>query len=97
VRPEGLSMKNSNDTIGNLTCDLPVCSAVPQPTAPPRLYSRNALEYSPTQLSVRWLNEMYFHIPETCFGSYNCNHFQAELLRVVFTIGTLASYISYYN
>jgi len=29
-------MKNSNDTIGNRTRDLPVCSAVPQPTAPPR-------------------------------------------------------------
>jgi hypothetical protein len=30
-----MSMKNSNDTIGNRTCDLPACSAVPQPTAPP--------------------------------------------------------------
>jgi len=29
-------MKNSNDTIGNRTRDLPVCRAVPQPTAPPR-------------------------------------------------------------
>ena len=29
-------MKNSNDTIGNRTRDLPACSAVPQPTAPPR-------------------------------------------------------------
>jgi hypothetical protein len=29
-------MKNSNDTIGNRTRDLPVLSAVPQPTAPPR-------------------------------------------------------------
>jgi hypothetical protein len=28
-------MKNSNDTIGNQTRDLPVCSTVPQPTAPP--------------------------------------------------------------
>jgi hypothetical protein len=28
-------MKNSNDTIGNGTRDLPTCSAVPQPTAPP--------------------------------------------------------------
>ena len=36
VRPEGLSMKNSNDTIGNQTRDLPVWNAVPQPTAPPR-------------------------------------------------------------
>jgi len=30
-----MSMKNSSDTIGNQTRDLPACSAVPQPTAPP--------------------------------------------------------------
>jgi hypothetical protein len=29
-------MKNSNDTIGNRTRDLPACSEVPQPTAPTR-------------------------------------------------------------
>ena len=29
-------MKNSNDIIENRTGDLPACSAVPQPTAPPR-------------------------------------------------------------
>jgi hypothetical protein len=28
-----MSMKNSNDTIGNRTRDLPDCSAVPQTTA----------------------------------------------------------------
>ena len=32
-----MSMKNSNDTLGNRTRDLPACSAVPQPTAPPRI------------------------------------------------------------
>ena len=31
-----MSMKNSNYTIGNRTRDLPACSAVPQPTGPPR-------------------------------------------------------------
>jgi len=31
-----MSMKNSNDTIGDGTRDLPACSAVPQPTAPSR-------------------------------------------------------------
>jgi len=31
-----MSMKNSNDTIGNRTRNLPACSAVPQPSAPPR-------------------------------------------------------------
>jgi hypothetical protein len=30
-KPEGLSLKNSNDTIGNRSRDLPVRSAVPQP------------------------------------------------------------------
>jgi hypothetical protein len=31
-----MTMKKSNDTIGNRTRNLPACSAVPQPTAPPR-------------------------------------------------------------
>jgi hypothetical protein len=30
-----MSMKNSNDTIGNRTRDLTACSAVPQPIEPP--------------------------------------------------------------
>jgi hypothetical protein len=30
-----ISMKNSNDTIGNRTRDLPTCSEVPQPTVAP--------------------------------------------------------------
>jgi hypothetical protein len=30
-----MSMKNSTNTIGNRTRDLPACSAVPQQTAPP--------------------------------------------------------------
>jgi len=36
-----MSMKNFNDTIGNRTRDLPACSAVPQPTAPPRTQMKN--------------------------------------------------------
>jgi len=31
-----MSMEDSYNTIGNRTRDLPTCSAVPQPTAPPR-------------------------------------------------------------
>jgi hypothetical protein len=31
-----MSKKNSSDSIENQTCDLAACSAVPQPTAPPR-------------------------------------------------------------
>ena len=33
-----MSMKNSSDIIGNRTRDLPTCSAVSQPTAPPRTH-----------------------------------------------------------
>jgi hypothetical protein len=33
-----MSMKNSNDTMGNRTRNLPTCTAVPQPTAPPAAY-----------------------------------------------------------
>ena len=33
--PGIISMKNSNDAIGNRTRDLPAGSTVPQPTAPP--------------------------------------------------------------
>jgi len=36
-------MKNSNDTIRNRTRNLPACSEVPQPTAPP--HARNSNEY----------------------------------------------------
>jgi len=34
-------MKNSSDTIGNQTSDLPACSAVPQLTVPPRTQKIN--------------------------------------------------------
>ena len=42
-------MKNSNDTIGNQTRDLPACSAEPQPTAPPR-----ALSFSSSEGNLCW-------------------------------------------
>ena len=35
-----MPMKNCNDTIGNRTRDISGCSAVPQPTAPPRALIR---------------------------------------------------------
>jgi hypothetical protein len=37
-------MKKSNDTIGNRTCNLLACSAVPQLTAPPRAPVDNLAE-----------------------------------------------------
>ena len=42
----------SNDTMGNRTRDLPACSAVPQPTAPPR---------APTFTDMTVLNLCYTH------------------------------------
>ena len=38
-----MSTKNSNDTTGNRTRDLPACSAVPQPNKPP--YSQDIRNY----------------------------------------------------
>jgi hypothetical protein len=46
------SMKNSNETTGNRTWDLPACSAVPQPTAPPHVNTVNTgLFVSPSGIS----------------------------------------------
>jgi hypothetical protein len=38
-------MKNSTDTIGNGTRDLPACSTVLQPTAPPRKLDSSEVKY----------------------------------------------------
>ena len=46
-------MKNSGDTIGNRTCDLPACSAVPQPTALPRVPLRRVPENKSSPSVVR--------------------------------------------
>jgi len=43
-----MSVKNSNDTIGNRTRDLPTCSAVPQPTALLRAPKEYVLKYIKT-------------------------------------------------
>ena len=47
-------MKNSSDIIGNRTRDLPTCSAVPQPTAPPRAPSLNAITVIKSR-NLRWV------------------------------------------
>ena len=53
-------MKNSNDTIGNRTRDLPTCNAVPQPTAP----LRSSLPYqvgNTVHLLKIFLNFLKYH------------------------------------
>jgi hypothetical protein len=47
-----MSLKNSNDTIGNRTRDISACSAVPQPTGPLPL----ALYKLPSELFYRAKN-----------------------------------------
>jgi hypothetical protein len=49
-----MSVKNFNGTIGNQSRDLPVCSTVPQPTAPSRAPSLYVVqEQNVDQLKVR--------------------------------------------
>ena len=48
-------MKNANNTNGNRTRDLPACSAVPQPTAPPR-----APIYLEINKNLKYLTDLQF-------------------------------------
>ena len=54
-----MSMKNSNDTIGNRTRDLPTCSVVPQPTAPPRTLTQKSVSYKNEMAAVLWCGFRY--------------------------------------
>jgi len=49
-------MKNSNNTIGNQTRDLSVCTAVPQPTAPLHVPNCNLKEINKHFKTVQKLN-----------------------------------------
>jgi hypothetical protein len=52
-------MKNSSDTIGNRTRNFPACSAVPQPTVPPRapcILLRTSLSFMYDKLDPKQLN-----------------------------------------
>ena len=53
-----MSMKSSNDTIGNWTLNLPTCGAVPQPTAPPRVprYLCTPVKYRSTKLPFSFIH-----------------------------------------
>ena len=93
-------MKNSNDTIGNRTHDLLACSAVPQPTAPPRTphhlkpttfcICRNVvLPNQPISLSTK-LMENRIH---TCYIAHPLQYTWSEnskLLKMI--IGVLTSF-----
>jgi hypothetical protein len=80
-----MSMKISSDTIGNRTRDLPACSTVPQPTAPPR---------APKEISA--IHEhIYYHI----FGLVRpWNFLYRAVLRYAcyITITTSAVSVSHY-
>ena len=71
-RPQGhsaagrnTSMKNSNDTIGNRTPDLPACSAVPQPSATPRRFITAFT--SARHLSLSWASSIQSIPPHPTF------------------------------
>jgi hypothetical protein len=57
-----MSMKNSNDTIGNRSRDIPVCSAVPQPlrhqqrAAVFALYDTQIIRTNPVGTYILFLN-----------------------------------------
>jgi hypothetical protein len=62
-------VKNLNDTIGNRSRDVPGCSAVPQPTAPPRapyVWIKSRL-ISPERVNGRWQLHVIAYIDVKCF------------------------------
>ena len=74
-----MSMKNSNDTIGNRTRDLPSCSAVSQPTVPPRVPFKSSvyiLRGFPCLITTRFL---YFQGRFQCL-SVTCSCWNAFVL-----------------
>jgi hypothetical protein len=66
-------MKNSYDTIENRTRDLPVCNAVPQPTAPPRPHiTQSRVVIVSTSSWTSWpLKIGPIHCPETSVNIYH--------------------------
>jgi hypothetical protein len=72
-----MSMKNSSDTIEDQTRDLPACSAVLQPTAPPRApsvrilkldYYRHGMRTSLNRLLQKGIEISYGNFPQTITG-----------------------------
>ena len=70
-----MSMKNSSDTIGNRTRNLPVCSTVPEPTAPPHApykysISRVSASYFGEEGKITELVMRVLHAMKKCNPSY---------------------------
>jgi hypothetical protein len=62
-------MKNPNDTIGNRTRDLPVCSAVPQPTV--------------VQVKTCYVSVIFNHLPHTSFSvQFLVPNYQSKLRHI---------------
>ena len=64
-------MKNSNDTMGYQNHELPVCGAVPQPTAPPRAPVSESNEYKMSRDRVQILVVSTFRKFPCAIKSYN--------------------------
>jgi len=65
-----MSMKESSDAIGNRTRDLPTCSAVPQPTAPPRALIRDVVTYNSIKHVVFLDGNLTAYLKISCLNSY---------------------------
>ena len=81
-----MTTKNSNDTIENRTRYLRACSAVPQPTATPRVPFRYKFTRTFGALRVRVLQ---FKVPEFCPDKRRC---ASPLRTVVSCLNSFASY-----
>ena len=69
-----MSMKNSNDTIGNRTRDLLACSTVPQPTEPPRAPSSSLVLLFTVMCSDIFMYVTYTSITQFLLGGPDLTH-----------------------
>jgi len=77
-----MSMKNFNDTIENRTRDLPACSAVPQPTAPPRAPHNHTRKYIYIN-EMNIMKEISSYIKmEVNQMSDNCVHLLVKIVEI---------------
>jgi len=73
-------MKNFSDPIGNRTRELPFCSALPQPTAPPRAsLLLLLLLLLLLRLAPKLLKHCAAHPPVICFLINNFNSLEMEI------------------